>query len=116
MGLYISVDFHPYQQTVAYCDTGDGEIMFRTFKHSEREKLEGFYGSFDKRALVGVEATGGLDWFEEMIFEKGHKTASGAAANERCEPASGTGPKTRGGTLYGQYEERENHVADSRDV
>lgn len=50
---------------------------FGRSKHDDREKLERFYGSFDKPALVGVEATGGLDWFEEMIFEKGHKLLVG---------------------------------------
>lgn len=77
MTLYIGVDFHPHVQTVAYCDTRDGEIMFLSFKHSEREKLERFYESFSEPALIGVEATGGLDWFEEMIFEKGHKLLVG---------------------------------------
>lgn len=77
MTLYIGVDFHPYQQTVAYCDTRDGEIMFRTFKHSDRAKLEEFYEGFKEPALIGIEATGGLDWFEEMIFEKGHKLLVG---------------------------------------
>lgn len=28
-------------------------------------------------AVVGVEATGGLDWFEEIIFEKGHRLLVG---------------------------------------
>jgi transposase len=51
--------------------------MFLSIRHSEREKLEKFYGSFSEPALVGVEATGGLDWFEEMIFEKGHKLLVG---------------------------------------
>ena len=73
MTLYIGVDFHPYQQTVAWCDVRDGEIRFRTFKHSERETLGSFYKGLSGPAVIGVEATGGLDWFERMIFENGHE-------------------------------------------
>jgi hypothetical protein len=58
MKLHIGVDFHPHQQTVAYCDTADGEIMLRTFRHSEREKLDEFYGSFDKPAQIGQAGRG----------------------------------------------------------
>lgn len=77
MTLYIGVDFHPHQQTVASCDTSDGEIRFLTFKHSEKSAIESFYQRLSEPAVVGVEATGGLDWFEEMIFENGHKLLVG---------------------------------------
>lgn len=73
MTVYIGVDFHPYQQTVAWCDTRDGEIRFRTFKHSERGVLESFYKELKGPAVIGIEATGGLEWFERMIFENGHE-------------------------------------------
>jgi len=29
MTLYIGVDFHPHQQTAAWCDTGTGETAAR---------------------------------------------------------------------------------------
>lgn len=77
MSLYIGVDFHPHQQTVAWCDTRDGEIKFRTFKHSERPVLSSFYKELTEPAVIGVEATGGLDWFERLIFENGHKLLVG---------------------------------------
>ena len=73
MSLYIGVDFHPHQQTVAWCDTRDGEIRFRTFKHSDKAALEAFYKGLPEPAVIGVEATGGLDWFERLIFENGHQ-------------------------------------------
>lgn len=73
MSLYMGVDFHPHQQTVAWCDTRDGEIRFRTFKHSDKEALKAFYKGLKEPAVIGVEATGGLDWFERMIFENGHE-------------------------------------------
>lgn len=77
MTLYIGVDFHPHQQTVAHCDTDDGEIRFLTFKHSDKRAIESFYRGLREPAVIGVEATGGLDWFEEMIFENGHKLLVG---------------------------------------
>jgi len=77
MSLYIGVDFHPHQQTVAWCDTRDGEIRFRTFKHSERTVLNSFYKGLSEPAVIGVEATGGLDWFERLIFENGHELLVG---------------------------------------
>lgn len=77
MTLYIGVDFHPHQQTVASCDTSDGEIRFLTFKHSDKGSIEKFYRGLREAAVIGVEATGGLDWFEEMIFENGHKLLVG---------------------------------------
>lgn len=73
MTVYIGVDFHPYQQTIAWCDRRDGEIRFRTFKHSDKEAIRTFYRGLSKPAMIGVEATGGLDWFERMIFENGHE-------------------------------------------
>jgi len=77
MTLYIGVDFHPHQQTIAYCDTGDGEIRFLTLKHSDKPAILSFYQGLKRPAVIGVEATGGLDWFEEMIFENGHKLLVG---------------------------------------
>lgn len=77
MTVYIGVDFHPHQQTVACCDTGDGEIRFLTFKHSDKPTIEKFYREVERPAVIGVEATGGLDWFEEMIFENKHKLLVG---------------------------------------
>ena len=88
MTLYIGVDFHPHQQTVASCDTRDGEIRFLTFKHSDRSMIQSFYGGLGEAAVIGVEATGGLVWFEEMIFENGHKLMVGNPHEaESNEPA-----------------------------
>lgn len=77
MTVYIGVDFHPHQQTVAWCSTADGEIRFLKFKHSDKPAIEKFYREIDSAAVIGVEATGGLDWFEEMIFENKHKLLVG---------------------------------------
>jgi len=65
---YIGVDFHPYQQTVAFVDN-HGELKTRTFYHSDKANLRRFYGKFPKGSIVGVEACGLFQWFEKMLFE-----------------------------------------------
>jgi transposase len=71
MTVYIGVDFHPYEQTVAYCDDRDGEISYRRFLHSDKQSIRGFYRKCGTDAVIGVEATGCLWWFEKLLFENG---------------------------------------------
>lgn len=66
---YIGVDFHPYQQTVAFCTTDDGEINYRQFRHTDKKALLQFYRQCHTDSIIGVEATGSLDWFEKLLFE-----------------------------------------------
>lgn len=73
MTVYIGVDFHPYEQTVAYCDDGDGEIRYRQFLHSDKQSIRAFYRRCGRDACIGVEATGCLWWFEKLLFENGTK-------------------------------------------
>jgi len=65
---YIGVDFHPYQQTVAFVDA-QGEVKTRRFYHTEKTALRKFYQQFNQETVVGVEATGSMKWFEEMLFD-----------------------------------------------
>jgi len=71
MTVYIGVDFHPYEQSVAYCDNRDGEIGYRRFLHSDKQSLKAFYRKCGTEAVIGVEATGCLWWFEKLLFENG---------------------------------------------
>ncbi len=73
MTLYIGVDYHPYQQTIAYCESETGEIRYRQFLHSDKQALKRFYGGCEKGTVIGVEATGSLQWFERMLAENGHE-------------------------------------------
>lgn len=77
MTLYIGVDYHPYQQTVAFCDFSTGELKIRSLKHSDKEYLRKFYLSFPAGTVIGVEATGGLEWFERMLTEIRHELVVG---------------------------------------
>jgi len=71
MTVYIGVDFHPYEQSLAYADDGDGEIGYRRFLHSDKQSIKAFYRKCGKDAVIGVEATGCLWWFEKLLFENG---------------------------------------------
>jgi transposase len=83
MGLYIGCDFHPHQQTVAWCDTSDGEIRFQVLDHADRERVRAFYGQFSRPVIVGVEVSGSLTWFEDLLGEAGHQLLVGDATKIR---------------------------------
>jgi transposase len=77
MTVYIGVDFHPYEQSVAYCDDRNGEVGYRRFLHSDKQALISFYRKCGTDAVIGVEATGCLWWFEKMLTGKGLKLSIG---------------------------------------
>jgi len=76
MTLYIGVDFHPYQQTISWADTRTGETATVELAH-DLEKVRAFYASLPEPAVVGIEASVRAGWFENMLFETGHKLLVG---------------------------------------
>ena len=76
MTVYIGVDFHPHQQTVAWCDTETGETDGLKLTH-DIQKVREYYSSFGGPAVVGVEASARAAWFENIITEAGHKLLVG---------------------------------------
>ena len=56
MTLYIGVDFHPHQQTVAWCDTKRGETETLDLLH-DLERVRQFYSSLPEPAVVPVRQT-----------------------------------------------------------
>lgn len=72
MQFYIGVDFHAHQQTVAWCDKQTGEIRTLDLVH-DPEKVREFYASLPEPAIIGIEASSRAAWFENMLFEIGHK-------------------------------------------
>lgn len=70
--LYIGVDFHPYSQVAAFMNDEDGEIKFRSFKHTDKRALRKFYEEAGEGAVIGIEATGATQWFEKMLDSLGH--------------------------------------------
>jgi transposase len=82
MTLYIGVDIHARQQTVSYLDTEDGTTGQVELQH-ERDDVKGFYCKFQGEVIVGIEACGYTNWFEELIEQLGHKLLVGDAAEIR---------------------------------
>ena len=76
MTLYIGVDFHPHQQTVCLGDTATGETRTIDLKH-DLDKVREFYQTLPEPAVIGVEASAKAQWFENMLFETGHKLLVG---------------------------------------
>jgi transposase len=76
MTLYLGVDFHPHQQTVAWCNTRTGETETFDLVH-DLEQVRKFYRSLPEPAVVGIEASTRAVWFENMLFGNGHKLLVG---------------------------------------
>lgn len=82
MTLYMGVDIHARQQTVSYLDSEDGSWERRELQH-EGDDIRGFYSQFSGEVIIGIEACGYTNWFEEMVEELGHKLLVGDAAEIR---------------------------------
>lgn len=75
MTLYIGVDIHARPQTVSYLDTEDGTLGQQGLHH-ERDDVRA-------EVIVGIEACGYTNWFEELMEELGQKLLVGDAAEIR---------------------------------
>lgn len=82
MTVYIGVDLHARQQTVSYVNTSNGEVKHRELHH-QRDDVRSFYSQFGDDVIVGVEACGYTNWFEQMMEELGHTILVGDAAEIR---------------------------------
>lgn len=84
--FYIGVDFHPHQQTVAWCELQTGEIKTRQLLHNTPAVKE-FYASMPP-AIVGVEASTNAVWFEALLSEHGHQLRIGNPSAIRARARS----------------------------
>ena len=66
----IGVDLHTRQQTIAMLDTDSGEVVEKTLLH-EGEKVREFYAALAGPVQVGIEASGSMHWFLELMEELG---------------------------------------------
>ena len=64
----IGCDLHARQQTIAMLDTDTGEFVEKTLEH-DGEELRKFYSGLTRPVLVGIEATGSMQWFLEWMEE-----------------------------------------------
>jgi transposase len=66
----IGVDLHTRQQTIAMLDTETGELVKKTLKH-DGDEVRKFYSALPGQVLVGIEATGSMLWFLELLGKLG---------------------------------------------
>ena len=66
----IGCDFHTRQQTLAMLDTETGELVKMTLLH-EGTTVREFYAALPRPVCVGMEATGSIQWFVNLMEELG---------------------------------------------
>ena len=78
----IGCDLHARQQTIAMLDSETGELEEKTLEH-EGETVREFYSALPGPILVGIEATGSMQWFLELMEELGIECRVGHPAKIR---------------------------------
>ena len=79
----IGCDLHARQQTLAMLDTTTGEVVEVTLKH-EGDNVREFYSSLPRPVRVGIEATGSMQWFLNLMEELGIECVVGHPAQIRA--------------------------------
>jgi transposase len=78
----IGCDLHARQQTIAMLDSDTGELEEKTLEH-QGETVREFYSALPGPILVGIEATGSMQWFLELMEELGIECRVGHPAKIR---------------------------------
>src|SRR5205807_2796551 len=76
-------DLHAKQQTIAMVDTETGEFTEKELCH-EGNTVREFYASLEGPVVVGIEATGAMQWFLELLEELGIECRVGHPAKIRA--------------------------------
>src|ERR1700722_9248631 len=79
----IGCDLHARQQTLAMLDTATGEVVNETLPH-EGETVREFYARLPGPVRVGIEATGSMKWFLQLMEELGIDCQVGHPATIRA--------------------------------
>lgn len=64
----IGCDLHTRQQTLAILETETGEVVEKVLMH-EASNVREFYSTLPKPVRVGIEATGTMQWFVNLMGE-----------------------------------------------
>jgi transposase len=80
----VGCDLHARQQTIAMVDTETGEFTEKTLSH-EGDAVRAFYGALEGPVVVGIEATGSMQWFLELLEELGIQCRVGHPAKIRAK-------------------------------
>ena len=79
----VGCDLHAKQQSIAMVDTETGEFTERTLLH-EGDAVREFYSGLKDPVVVGIEATGSMQWFLELLDELGIECRVGHPAKIRA--------------------------------
>ena len=80
----VGCDLHARQQTIAMVDTETGEFTEKTLSH-EGNTVRAFYAGLAGPVVVGIEATGAMQWFLELLEELGIEYGVGHPAKIRAK-------------------------------
>src|SRR6201982_2820757 len=79
----VGCDLHAGQQSIAMMDSETGELAEKVLKH-EGDAVREFYGARQGRVVVGIEATGAMQWFLELLEQLGIECRVGHPAKIRA--------------------------------
>ena len=79
----VGVDLHAKQQSIAMLDNQTGELTERVIRH-EGNAVREFYAALEGAVVVGLEATGSMQWFLELLDELGIQYRVGHPAKIRA--------------------------------
>ena len=79
----IGCDLHARQQAVAMLDTETGGLREMTLTH-EGNNVREFYSTLPRPVRVGIEATGSMQWFVNLMEELGIECQVGHPATIRA--------------------------------
>ena len=85
----IGCDLHARQQTLAMLDTTTGEVVAMILTH-EGDNVREFYSALPRPVRVGIEATGSMQWFVNLMEELGIEMSgwsSGRNSGSRAQEA-----------------------------
>jgi transposase len=79
----VGCDLHARQQSIAMVDTETGVLTEKLLKH-EGNAVREFYAAMEGPVVVGIEATGAMQWFLELLEELGIECRVGHPAKIRA--------------------------------
>jgi transposase len=79
----VGCDLHARQQSIAMVDTETGVLTEKVLKH-EGNAVREFYAALEGPVVVGIEATGAMQWFLELLEELGIQCRVGHPAKIRA--------------------------------
>src|SRR5512133_3946950 len=81
----VGCDLHARQQSIAMVDTETGELTEKRLMH-EGNAVRDFYASLEGPVVVGIEATGAMQFLERRVASERRASVSG----QECTPAKPT--------------------------